>query len=165
MTRPCKYKPAYAKDLIEYFGEAMKRETLKDDEGELVLDKNGRPIFGAIEFPTIAGFAVKIGVNRDTLYAWADMVYPESNKKLAGKPRFPEWVEALSMAKDYQEAILIPGAMNGRLDSRFAQFFAVNNLGYSNKQEIEQTNTNLDYKIPAGSDPKAAADAYKKLIK
>ena len=73
-------------------------------------------------FPTVAGLAYNIGIAKDTLIRWADS--------------YPELSDALKQLKEYQELTLVDNTLNKKYSDRFAQFFAVNCLGYSNKQEI-----------------------------
>ena len=73
-------------------------------------------------FPTVAGLAYNIGITKDTIYRWAEI--------------HPELSDALKALKDYQELTLVENTLNKRYSDRFAQFFAVNCLGYSNKAEI-----------------------------
>ena len=106
------YQPKYVDELIEYFNSpAIER----DDRGNVV----------AGHFPTLARFASKIGVHRETLLEWAK--------------RYPEFADAYKKAKDLQESNLIEGTLAGAYQPSFAIFTAKNVLGWRDKTEQEIT--------------------------
>lgn len=124
--RPSLYKEEYAKELIEFFDvEPYEEKLLKDSRGgervELVPGK----------FPTLARFAIKLGVSRDTLYEWSTATDDEGNLK------HPEFSYAYKRAKDFQESILVEGAMAGAFQANFSIFTAKNVLGWRDKVEQE----------------------------
>lgn len=73
-------------------------------------------------FPTVAGLSLYMDTTKETLNQW-------SNK-------YPEFADAIRGLHAYQEQTLVSNTLNKQYSDRFAQFFAVNCLGYSNKQEI-----------------------------
>ena len=108
---PTKYKPEYCERLIEYFS------------GPLFETIDGKRV--ARSFPMFAEFATDIGVTPETLRNWA--------------AKNGEFSKVYEQAKEYQELTLVKGAMGGHYNTVFSIFFAKNNLGYRDKQEIEQT--------------------------
>lgn len=97
--RPTKYEKEYAQQLLDY----------------CACNEDGF-------FPTKAGFAIKIGVDRDTLKEWAS--------------KHSDFSAAYKKVEDYQYNSLIPGALQGKYNPTFSIFFAKNNLGMTDKQEL-----------------------------
>ena len=127
--RPTLFKEEYANQLIEYFDiEPFERRPLLDKEG----NEKGLEIVPA-KFPTLARFAVSIGVTRDTLYEWA------TAKNEDGELKHPDFSYAYKKAKEYQEAILVEGAMANAFHANFSIFTAKNVLGWRDKMEQEIT--------------------------
>lgn len=122
MARPTKYKKRYCDELLEYFmkppWELVEKKIYRPDGSVKSVQQVPVPT----NFPTMAGFATKIGVHRDTLLQWVE--------------DHPEFSDAYSRARDAQEQILVANAMVGNYDAKFAAFFAKNNLGYRDKQVI-----------------------------
>lgn len=133
MGRSSKYTPKFADQLTEYFSVApyrpvVKTITEKTDAGEKsaeipVTDSSGKPVLEASDFPSLAGFALKIGVHRDTLHEW-------------GK-NFAEFSDALKRAKDSQENWLLVNSLKGLLPAANAIFTQKNVLGYRDKHPDE----------------------------
>jgi hypothetical protein len=119
--RPSKYDPKFCDELIEYFDIEPHFET-----PVLTRRKDGTEVekvaFIASDLPTLAGFAVKIGVDRDTLKEWAHV--------------HPEFSAAIKKAKECQENILVTNGLKGLYDTSFAIFTAKNVMGWRDKQEI-----------------------------
>lgn len=126
--RPTKYKKEYATQFIEYF-DVKSFDLLRDEEGQLALNKHGQPLLKACEFPTKAGFACQIGVDRDTLKEWANKEDEHGNKV------HPEFSAAYKRADQYQEKILIQCGLAGVYQGNFAIFTAKNVLGWRDKHE------------------------------
>jgi hypothetical protein len=117
--------------IIDYFDlEPVKKEIIGYDE-------NDEPIYdyskSAVEFPTLAGFAVSIGVWRQRLWEW-------------GK-QYAAFSDALKIAKSMQENILIVNGMAGRYDTSFAKLAAKNLCAWSDKSEITSPDDSLGTKI------------------
>lgn len=128
LGRPTKYKDEYSDMLVDYFDiEPFESVTLKDSKGgertELIPSK----------FPTLARFAAIIGVTRDTLYEWS------TAKNKDGELKHPDFSYAYKRAKDFQEALLVEGAMAGAFQANFSIFTAKNVLGWRDKTETEIT--------------------------
>jgi len=123
--RPTDYRPEYCQQIIEHFSREpvvtlYKREYYKD--GTI---KTEIPILTAADFPTLQDYADSLGVVKQTLLNWAD--------------KYPEFLDAITRAKEIQEAIWLKNGMSGLYNSQFAQFFGINCLGYKAKQDIALT--------------------------
>ena len=129
LGRPTLFKEEYADKLIAYFDiEAYERRPLLDKEG----NEKGSEIVPN-KFPTLARFANIIGVTRDTLYEWSTAKNEDESLK------YPDFSYAYKKAKEYQEAILVEGAMANAFHANFAIFTAKNVLGWRDKHETEIT--------------------------
>ena len=130
--RPSKYDPKYVEELIKFFDvEAYREMPILDKEGNTVAIK-------AVpnKFPTLARFACKIGVTRETLWDWATATDDEGNLI------HPEFSNAYKRAKEFQESILVAGAMAGAFQANFSIFTAKNVLGWRDKVEQELSGPN-----------------------
>lgn len=118
--RPTDYKDHYPEELEAYFNVPA----FTEEHGE---DKNGNPciIRRPASLPTLAGFACKIGVHRETLLNWSHQ----------HKPFF----DALKRAKDHQERILVENGLMGGYDKTFAIFTAKNLIDWRDKVETEHS--------------------------
>ena len=126
--RPSSYKEEYAEDLIRFFDQSVYSiQTTYDKDGNEKIEKVLNP------FPTLARFATKVGVSRDTLHEWANA------KDENGELKHPEFSDAYKRAKDYQEALLVEGAIGGMYQANFSIFTAKNVLGWRDKMEQEIT--------------------------
>lgn len=111
--RPSGYKPEYAKMLEDYFN--VPAQVIDEDE-------DGKKIKPS-SLPTLAGFACKIGVHRETLLNWAE--------------NHQDFFDAFKMAKEHQERILVENGLMGYYDKTFAIFTAKNLINWRDKQEVE----------------------------
>lgn len=133
--RPSLYDPNYPRMLIEHFDKDPYVEKIKK-----IITKRGDvievPFDEATDFPTLAGFAVKIGVHRDTLHEWANA------KNEDGSLKHPDFSDAYKRAKDFQEQFIGINAMKGLVNPAFAIFAAKNILGWRDKHpdEVAQIN-------------------------
>jgi len=126
--RPSLYREEFADQLVEFFNISPTREVT-------VRDKNGDEKVQELpnKFPTLARFATIVGVTRETLHDWATSTNED------GELKYPEFSYAYKRAKDFQEAILVEGTMNGAYIPSFAIFTAKNVLGWRDKTEQEVT--------------------------
>lgn len=139
--RPSKYKEEFSEDLIKYFDiEPYEVVTLKDAKG------GERTELIATKFPTLARFAAKIGVTRETLHDWA------TSKNDEGQLNHPDFSYAYKRAKDFQEALLVEGAMAGAFQANFSIFTAKNVLGWRDKTETEITGNAFAINIDLNDD-------------
>ena len=126
--RPSSYKDEYVDDLIRFFDQSVYTiKTTYDKDGNEKVEKVLNP------FPTLARFATKVGVTRDTLYEWATA----TNEN--GELKHPDFSYAYKRAKDYQEALLVEGAIGGMYQANFSIFTAKHVLGWRDKMEQEIT--------------------------
>lgn len=119
---PSKYKPEYAEELIRYFDIEPYREVAKDitsKSGDVFTVHEDR----ANDFPSLAGFAVHLGVHRDTLHQWST--------------EHPEFSDAYKRAKDFQENFLVINGNRGLIPAPFGIFTAKNILKWRDKQPDE----------------------------
>ena len=109
--RPTKYKPEYCQEMLSFFDRNFTEKV------------NGK--VEACNFPSVAGFARKIGVAKSTLYEWAK--------------NHEEFSNVLARCKDIQEDILINNSLKNSYNASFSQFLLKNTHGFKDKQEVEQT--------------------------
>lgn len=130
--RPTLFKEEFADQLLDFFDkEPFERRPLLDKEG----NERGSEIVPG-KFPTLARFAVMIGVTRETLHDWATARNEDESL------RYPNFSYAYKKAKEYQEAILVEGALANAFHANFAIFTAKNVLGWRDKIEQEITGEN-----------------------
>jgi len=130
--RPSKYNPKFCEDIIKYFDiephfETPVTYTYKDGttKEEIKLMPS--------DLPTLAGFAVKIGVDRDTIHQWS-----KDHK---------EFSDAIKRAKECQENILVTNGLNDLYAQPFAVFTAKNVIGWRDKTETDITTAGGPLKI------------------
>ena len=129
--RPTVYQDHYPDLMLEYFSRPPTKErTIVDAKG------NERTEVVPNDFPTLARFAVSIGVVKDTLYDWATAKTPD------GELKHPEFSAAYKKAKHLQEANLIEGTLKNAYNSTFAIFTAKNVLGWRDKVDQEISGPN-----------------------
>jgi hypothetical protein len=127
--RPTLYRPEYCEQLLDYFSiKPYEVLEITDNQGQV---KERKPVPNL--FPTLARFAVNIGVTRDTLYEWSTAENED------GSIKYPEFSYAYKKAKEYQEANLVEGTLSGAYQQTFAIFAAKNILGWRDKTEQELT--------------------------
>jgi len=118
VARPSSYKPEYAEQLLAYFNKPASEVVQDGDKRERV----------PCQFPTLAGFACQIGVHRATLLNWSG--------------QHEEFFDALKMAKEHQERILVQNGLDGSYDRTFAIFTAKNLIDWRDKVEQEVSGPN-----------------------
>src|SRR4051794_18596943 len=107
MGRPTLYEPAYCEQVIRYF--------LTKPPYHVVSTMFG-PKLVANDMPTLAEFAVRIGVSKKTINNWCD--------------EYEEFLRAVEKAKGVQEWIWATNTLHKLYDKTFSIFFGKNNLGY-----------------------------------
>jgi len=128
--RPSKYDEKYCDEIIDFFNREPYSPLMIDSEdgGQVpVLTKAGAPVLVPCRLPTFEGFAIKIGVHRETLLNWVD-----SNE---------DFFDAYKRAKDMQKDILIQNSLVGAYDKTFAIFTAKNVTDMKDKStdDIDET--------------------------
>lgn len=121
MARPTKYKRKYCKMLLDFFNIApysVKVETITTKSGATVE----KEVLISNDLPTLAGFAKKIGVHRDSLHQWSK--------------DYKEFSDSIKRAKEMQENILVTNGLKGLYAAPFAIFTAKNILGWRDKLDI-----------------------------
>jgi hypothetical protein len=124
--RPTKYKPEYCQKLIDYFVnwepfyESPVEKQAKDGTCTTRMEKIPNPP------PFLTKFArEELNTTRDMMWGW-------------GK-KFPEFSNALKIAKERFEEILIQNGLMGKYSTPFAIFTAKNTIGWRDKIESDLT--------------------------
>ena len=125
--RPPKYKnKEEVQEKIDAYFEECKGMVLKNDDGEVMLDKYGRPIILGSKPPTITGLALALGfATRKSLLEYQ------------GKAEFVNTIaRAKSRVEQYaEERLFDKDGANG------AKFSLANNFsGWNEKQSVEVSN-------------------------
>jgi hypothetical protein len=118
--RPSKYDPSVVDKFIQYFSKKPYEKN----------DITGREV--PADFPTLAGFAISIGISRDTLHEWAQ--------------QYPEFSDAYKRAKEFQENYLVVNGLKGLIQQPMAIFTSKNLINWTDKQEIKHEGQ-IDSKI------------------
>lgn len=128
--RPTVYDPKYVEEIIAFF-------SVEPYDRISVYDKNGNETFQLVpnKFPTLARFAAERGVTRETLWEWSTRRDAET-----GELVYPEFSNAYKEAKEFQEACLVEGTMNGAYNSTFSIFAAKNILGWRDNKDLTVAN-------------------------
>lgn len=128
--RPPKYDPKFIDELIEYFSippYTTETKTIMTKKGPIEVEERV-----ASDMPTKAGFAIKIGVSRETLHDWCK--------------QHPDFSDAFRMAELYQENYFAVNGPKGLIQPTFSKFLAVNITSWRDKQEV--VSTNIEVKEP-----------------
>lgn len=126
MGRPSKYNEGVPQEMIDFFYAHLEKEEeylaqrVVNGEDEVATFKTRGP-----KLPTFERFAIKLGVNTDTLHQW--------------KKRFPDFNEAYKWCKDFQKDFITWQGLNGNYNTTWSIFFAKCNLGMNDKA-AEQDN-------------------------
>lgn len=125
--RPRKWNSAKAmQKAIDMYFEIKKPEIIKDDEGNAVFDRSGKPIY-EMNPPTVSGLALHLGfVNRQSMYDY-EKHSEFSDTIRTARTRCEQWVES--------------AGLSGKVHPAMAQF-ALKNLGWRDKHELEHTGKN-----------------------
>jgi len=119
-----KYKEEYVEGVINYFRgrdfDGMRKvEQIEDEEGNV---KETRQL-KAFATPSLAGFAVHVGVSAKTINEW--------------RKRHEDFNEACEIALQKQKEHIIHNASTGQMPTNFAIFLLKNNHGMVDKVENE----------------------------
>lgn len=126
--RPTDYKPEYCQMLIDYFSIEPYKEIQKKiytKSGALIEIPEDRPA----DFPSLAGFCIKIGIHRDTLHEWTK--------------NHPEFSDVYRLAKEYQENYLLVNGNKELIPTNFATFLLINHSNYRQKAKDEAPDTTI----------------------
>lgn len=72
--------------------------------------------------PSISGLCVELGVDRSTIYYWAD--------------KFPDFSHTLKVLQEEQQKQLLAGGLSGALNSTITKLVLSNNHNYSERKDI-----------------------------
>lgn len=139
--RPTKFKPEYTQKLLTFFRKdpVEKIETLTSGSNGKGGEWSKTEVrYEALTFPTLELFADSIDVHSETLLYWASR-YPSDFTEVSkqGQLRHPDFSAAYTRIKELQKGWLLQHSLTGKLNSGFAQFFAINNLGMQSKSVVE----------------------------
>lgn len=123
--RPPKYRKEFADKLLQFFEAHSEPEF--HQAGDKVVNVPPR-------FPTLARFAVQIGVTRETLWDWATKRHEGGDRD--GELVYPEFSHAYNMAKAYQEAILAENGLTGGYNGSFANIVAKNLIDWRDPRDV-----------------------------
>jgi len=113
------YDPDYhPDDIVEYFREAYAKVA---DPTYFVSEHRAQYIAKPVRPPTQAAWAAKHGIARETVWAWGQ--------------KYPEFGDALDVAKAYQEALLVELGAIGALNPAVTNFILKNLQGWAEKVE------------------------------
>lgn len=134
--RPSLYDPKYCEEIIEYFSVPPYTEKMVKvvSQGNILEV----PKEEASDFPSFAGFASKIGVDRFTLRTWCDA--------------HREFSAAYKKAKELQENWMLTNGNKGLVNTAFGIFTAKNVLGYRDRPEEEVVQQQSSEKISIDSE-------------
>lgn len=121
--RPTKYKPEFARLILEFFGKEPYTDVDVPQPSGLV--KRQRM---ATDPPMLSDFARSIGVSVKSLNRWAVDINVET-----GNPKHPEFVEAYARAREMQESLLARAGLLGLYDPRVVQFALKNLAGWADQ--------------------------------
>lgn len=135
---PTEYEPKYCKEMMEYF--TVKPYEIKKVD---VFNKKGEctgqtEILDANDLPLFSGFAVKIGVHRETLLNWSK--------------EYPEFGYVYKICKDIQDTNLLTNGLKGLYNSSYAGLVSKNWLNMKDKKDVTTNNQPIKantYVVPA----------------
>lgn len=123
-NRPTKrYTKNMCDAIIHYFDVPAQIHTTKKTyyaDGAL---KSEDPVILPTRFPTIEGFAAKMGVSVEKLKEWAN--------------EHKEFAAAMERAENMQKNIWLINSMSGDYNSSFAQFYGKSCLNYENENSAD----------------------------
>lgn len=143
--RPSKYNPKYAKEIVDFFNCPKFNRVIKSEK--ITTKSNGTQerwidyMYQTNDLPTFNKFAMKIGVNEDTVVEWAKAKYPPTyeKKELQNKLKHPEFSASYNIAKHLQKEFLIDNAIKGHIPPATYIFTAKNISDMRDKQEVDLT--------------------------
>ena len=73
--------------------------------------------------PTVAGLSLYLGITKQSIYDYAE--------------QYPDFLDSVKYLQSRAEKILVSSTLNRKFAEKFATFYAINCLGYSDKREIK----------------------------
>lgn len=141
--RPTKYDPKFAQMMIKFFSQPKFERYIKSEKQTTksngTIEKWFEYGYRCKDLPTYNKFAMKIGVNGDTLVEWTKTKYPEdfAVKVLRGKLMHPEFSAAYNRTKELQKEFLSDNALKGFSPPASFIFVAKNVTDWKDKQEVD----------------------------
>ena len=122
--RPPKYRPDFhPDDIVAYFQASL--DAIEEPERVESPQGGVKHVQAPVPPPTLAGYAAKIGVARETLWAWAK--------------KHEEFEVAVDRCKAIQEAVVLRMGALGAYTPSFSIFILKNLSGWADK--VEQKNS------------------------
>ena len=140
--RPTKYQEEYCEKIIKFFSKKpYKKVLIGQDKIVLINEKTKKKKvvyrnkykYEPLDFPTIEGFAGKIGVCVDTLWEWSN------GKDDQGKLIHPEFSESYKKAQELQKNLWQVASLYGLYNPAFTIFLGKNVFNWHDKQDIDHT--------------------------
>lgn len=112
-----KYDPRYCQKLIDFFNIPPYAE-------RLMKHKTGIIYLGRVanEMPLLSKFATELGVPQNRLLSWSE--------------KYTEFAEAMNLARDYQEYILVTNSLLGLYTANIAIFSMKNLINWKNEPDL-----------------------------
>jgi len=116
-------------------------ESAVDYEMEIGRNNKGEPIFKTVvELPMIEGLADELGIDKHTIYAWAEQRDEKDNLIK------PEFFHAIRIIKAKQARKLINNSLSGGYNHAISKLLLSANHGIHERQEIDKKISNKDGK-------------------
>jgi hypothetical protein len=133
---PTKYTDDVPKRLMDFFN----RPLYKIEQVEVMTKQGIQKINETVanELPTIEKFCADLMIHKSTLLAWVE--------------KYPILSDAYSFAKQSQKNHLLQNGLNGRYNSGFAKFVAINCTDMVDKIETEHSVNKDTLKLAYGLD-------------
>ena len=129
--RPTKYHKDLPTELVDFFNVDLERDIYDEDA-------DGNKTFRCTKpnrLPTVEGFCKKTMISKATFHAWVK--------------KYPDFLNALGLCKQMQMNHLIQHTLENTYNPGFAKFLAINISDYSDKTEVETSNT-IEINLPNG---------------
>lgn len=129
MARPTIYKEQYCKLMLDFFNQPLyivKKKEIASGGRKVVIEEEVPN-----SMPTFERFALKLGVEHDTLRNWCK--------------KHPTFFGAYKICKDIQKDFLIEHGTKGNYNAAFTKFLAVNVTDLRDKVTHEVGEVNLEF--------------------
>lgn len=147
--RPTDYRPEFAQEMLDFFGDG---EAVSESE-----DKSGRVVMKPLRLPTFERFASDINVAKSTLYDWA-----ERKAKDTGELMHPEFAYAFTRCRQIQADMLMQGGLFGSYNPVISKMLLAANHNIVEKTVQEHTGKDGKDLIPPSN--LAPSDAYMLML-
>ncbi len=118
--RPTDYDPKFIKEVDKYLKE--RQDDIDEYHKTRGIRSDSYDRLVRVKLPTIEGFALRIGVNKTTLYEW--------------EKREPEFSNALEKIRTEQLSRLVDGGLSGDYNPAIAKLILSSNHGMRERTDI-----------------------------